>query len=143
MYAAVTHNLSPTAHHSYNQLMPDLALIPDNTIITANGDSTPVPVNGATASVLLINLKITKIVEQESLALSILGSPDGQTWTPLLRFPQHFYTGETPMLLDLSQSPDVKQLRAHWDVNRWGRGSEQPMFELTVTARPVPKEMLK
>ena len=122
--------------------MSDLALLPDSTIINASGDGAPISVNGNTNSVLLINLKITKIVEQESLALSIFGSADGQTWTPVLRFPQHFYVSETPMLLDLSQSPDVKQLRAHWEVNRWGRGAEQPMFELTVTARPVPKEML-
>ena len=122
--------------------MSDLALIPDSTIINASGDGAPISVNGNANSVLLINLKITKIVEQESLALSILGSPDGQTWKPLLRFDQKFYVSETPLLLDLSKNPEVKQLRAHWEVNRWGRGPEQAMFELTVTARPFPKEML-
>ena len=122
--------------------MSDLVLIPDNTVITANGDGPPVALNGANP-VVLINLEITKIVEQESLELSIFGSADGQTWTPLLRFPQKFYVGATPMLLDLTSQADVKHLRAHWEVNRWGRGPEQPMFEIGVTARPVPKEMLQ
>jgi hypothetical protein len=47
------------------------------------------------------------------------------------------------MLLDLSQQPDVKFLRAHWEVNRWGRGPEKPMFEFQVQAKEVPAEMLK
>ena len=123
--------------------MADIVLIPENTVISANGDSPSVSLDAVAGSVLLINLKITKIVEQESLELSILGSVDGQTWTPLLRFPQKFYEGATPMLLDLAKSPEVKELRAHWEVNRWGRGPEQPMFEISVSARPVPKEMLK
>jgi hypothetical protein len=123
--------------------MSDLVLIPENTAITTNGDGTAVSLNGAAGSNILVSSKITKIVEQESLALSIFGSADGQSWTPLLRFPQQFYVGATPMLLDLSQHSEVKELRAHWDVNRWGRGPEQPMFELTVTARPVPKGILE
>jgi len=123
--------------------MADIVLIPENTVITANGGGASVALDSAAGPVLLINLKITKIVEQESLELSIFGSIDGQTWTPLLRFPQKFYEGATPMLLDLAKSPEVKELRAHWEVNRWGRGPEQPMFEISVSARPVPKEMLK
>ena len=122
--------------------MADLALIPVNTVINGNGDGSAIPLNSAAGSVLLVHLKITRIVEQESLALSIFGSADGQAWTPLLRFAQKFYVGATPMLLDLSKTPEVKELRAHWEVNRWGRGSEQPMFEISVSARPVPKEML-
>lgn len=123
--------------------MADLVLIPDNTVVTANGDGASIDLDSAAGSVLLINLKITKIVEQESLELSVFGSADGQTWTPLLRFPQKFYEGATPMLLDLSKHAGVKEVRAHWEVNRWGRGPEQPMFEIGVSARPVPKEMLQ
>lgn len=128
----------------YNRpVMADIVLIPENTVITAHGDGATVALDSAAGSVLLVYLKITKIVEQESLELSILGSADGQTWTPRLRFPQKFYVSATPMLLDLSRQPEVKELRAHWEVNRWGRGSEQPMFEVAVSARPVPKEMVK
>ena len=123
--------------------MSDLVLIPDNTVINANGDGTAIALNSAAGSVLLVYLKIGKIVEQESLELSIFGSADGQTWKLFLRFPQKFYVGASPMLLDLSKHPEVRELRAHWEVNRWGRGPEQPMFEVGVTAREVPKEMLQ
>jgi hypothetical protein len=34
-------------------------------------------------------------------------------------------------------------VRAHWEVNRWGRGTETPMFEFHVTMREVPTEILK
>ncbi|HEU5403718.1 MAG TPA: hypothetical protein VFU86_20350, partial [Terriglobales bacterium] len=61
---------------------------------------------------------------------------------PLLNFPQKFYPGETPILLDLSQRPDVKFVRAHWEVNRWGRGPEEPRFVIEVRIREVPAEML-
>ncbi|HUN87883.1 MAG TPA: hypothetical protein VMU28_03775 [Terriglobales bacterium] len=125
--------------------MIDFVLVPEKTVITANGDGLPIALDSAAGSVLLVNLKIAKIVEQESFELTIFGSADGQTWTPkpLLRFPQKFYEGETPMLLDLSSQPEVKQVRAHWEVNRWGRGPERPMFEIVVTARQVPTEMLQ
>ena len=34
-------------------------------------------------------------------------------------------------------------LRAHWEVNRWGRGPEKPMFEVQVQLKEVPAEMLQ
>jgi hypothetical protein len=117
--------------------------VPANTLLTAKGDSDPVAIESAANRVFLVTLEITEIVEQESLEISIVGSADGQTWAPLLRFPQRFYSGETPILLDLQEKPDVKQLRAHWEVNRWGRGSEKPMFEIGLSLREVAKEMLQ
>ena len=75
----------------------------------------------------------------------VYGSTDGATWTPksIAAFPQQFYTGEWPLLLDLSARPDVKFVRAHWEVNRWGRGTETPMFEFGVTMKEVPPEILR
>ena len=46
-------------------------------------------------------------------------------------------------MLDLSAQPDVKFVRAHWEVNRWGRGTETPMFEFGVTMKEVPPEILR
>jgi len=46
-------------------------------------------------------------------------------------------------LLDLTARPEVKFIRAHWEVARWGRGSETPMFEFHVTVREVPQEILR
>lgn len=47
------------------------------------------------------------------------------------------------MLLDLTARPEVKFLRAHWEVARWGRGTETPMFKFAVSIREVPPEILK
>ncbi len=125
--------------------MIDTQLVAPNTTITAKGDGNPVPVDEAVSRVFLVLLNITSIIEQESIELSIFGSVDGQTWDPkpLLTFPQKFYRGETPLLLDLTAHSDIKALRAHWEVNRWGRGPEQPMFEIGVGLKEVPAEMLQ
>ena len=61
---------------------------------------------------------------------------------PIAVFAQKFYRGENPLLVDLAGLPEVKSIRAHWDVNRWGRGTETPMFEFCVTIREVPQEIL-
>jgi len=125
--------------------MVNTFLVPENTVITDKGDGPTTDVSGAGNRVFLLTLKITNIVEQESLDLSIFGSADGTNWgqKALVSFPQKFYRGETPMLLDLTQQADVKFLRAHWEVNRWGRGPEKPMFEFQVQVKEVPAEMLK
>ena len=124
--------------------MIDACLVPEKTTVTAKGDGAPVEVSAATGSTLMATLRITRIVEQESLDVSLWGSADGAAWgaKPLASFPQKFYAGEHPLLLDLSAHPEVKFLRAHWEVNRWGRGTATPMFEFGVTLKQVPKEVL-
>lgn len=124
--------------------MFDGDLVPDKTVITAKGEGASIELRGMGNRVLLLVLRITDIVEQESLDVSIWGSPDGNAWgdKPLGTFPQKFYRGEHPMLLDLAARADVKFLRARWEAGRWGRGSETPMFEFAVTAREVPAEIL-
>lgn len=119
-------------------------LVPDKTVVTAKGDGAAVDVSGAAHRVFLLTLNITRIIEQESLDVSIWGSADGAAWgdKSLASFPQKFYVGQHPLLLDLAAHPDVKFLRAHWEVGRWGRGADTPMFEFGVAVREVPKEVL-
>ncbi len=123
----------------------EVILVPANTRVTAKGDGSAVDVNGASHRVFLLTLSITKIIEQESLDVSVYGSADGQAWGPksIVAFPQTFYSGDSPLLLDLTEQPDVKFVRAHWEVARWGRGTETPMFEFGVTMKEVPPEILK
>jgi hypothetical protein len=125
--------------------MIDSFLVPDKTVVNAKGDGPAVDVGSAANRVFLLSLNITGIVEQESLDVSILGSADGTTWgpKPLTNFPQKFYQAQHPLLLDLTGQANVKFLRAHWEVARWGRGSETPMFEFHVTIKEVPAEILK
>jgi hypothetical protein len=125
--------------------MVDTFLVLPKTVVNVKGDSAAVEVSGAANRVFLLNLEITNIVEQESLDVSIYGAADGATWgpKPLAIFPQKFYRGTHPLLLDLTAHTDIKFVRAHWEVNRWGRGSETPMFEFQVAITEVPPEILK
>lgn len=125
-------------------VMVDAYLLP-KTVVTAKGDGAPVEIGAAEHRVFLLALNISKIVEQESLDVTVWGSSDGQAWgdKPLVAFPQKFYCGEHPLLLDLTGRAEVRFLRAHWEVNRWGRGSETPMFEFQVQVREVPRQVLE
>jgi hypothetical protein len=125
--------------------MIDASLVKGKIVATCKGDGPAVDLGGATCHVFLVTLEITKIIEQESLDISIYGSPDGATWgaKSLAAFPQKFYCGETPLLLDLSAHADVKFIRLHWEVARWGRGTETPMFEFDVTIKEVPANILR
>jgi hypothetical protein len=103
-------------------------LVPE-TIVRESGKSSELELP-ATGQPVLLTLGINRIIEQESLDVFIYGSKDGSEWgtKPLLRFPQKFYCGTYSMLLDLTQHPDVRFLRAEYKTNRWGRGEPQPLF---------------
>jgi len=125
--------------------MIDTFLVPGKTVVSAKGDGAAVDVSSAGTRVFLLNLDITNIIEQESLDVSIYGSADGTAWgpKPLTIFPQKFYRSQHPLLLDLNQHQEVKSVRAHWEVNRWGRGTETPMFEFSVSLKEVPADVLQ
>jgi hypothetical protein len=125
--------------------MIDASLVKGKIVATCKGDGPPVDLSDATSRVFLVTLEITKIIEQESLDISFYGSPDGATWgaKSITAFPQKFYCGESPLLLDLTSHPDVKFVRLHWEVARWGRGTETPMFEFDVRLKEVPANILK
>jgi len=125
--------------------MIDSFLVPEKTVVNAKGDGPVVDIGSASNRVFLLSLNITGIVEQESLDVSIHGSADGTTWAPkpVTNFPQKFYHAQHPLLLDLTGHPEAKFLRAHWEVSRWGRGSETPMFEFNVTIKEVPTDILQ
>jgi hypothetical protein len=123
----------------------EAVLVPASTTVSAKGDGAAVEVSGAASRVFLVTLSITKIIEQESLDVAIFGSADGAAWEAksMAAFPQKFYAGESPLLLDLTAHPEVKFVRAHWEVARWGRGVETPLFEFGVTLKEVPADILR
>lgn len=125
--------------------MIDTALVAEKTVVTAKGDSAAVDVSGSGQRYFLLTLDITRIIEQESLEISIAGSTDGAAWEPkpVATFPQRFYTGQYPLLLDLSRHPNLKFIRAHWEVARWGRGTETPMFEFGLQLKEIPAEVMR
>ena len=125
--------------------MIEAFLVPEKTVATAKGDGPAVDVTAGSTRVFLLNLAITDIIEQEALDVSVHGSADGTTFDakPIASFPQKFYRGEYPLLVDISATPEVKAIRAHWEVNRWGRGTETPMFEFNLTLKEVPADVLR
>jgi hypothetical protein len=125
--------------------MIDALLVPQNATITAKGDSEPLDITSAANPVFLASLTLAKIVEQESIELSFFTSADGATWEakPVASLPQKFYPGEYPLLVDLSQAIGARFLRAHWEVNRWGRGPVTPTFEVTLRVREIPAALLQ
>ena len=124
--------------------MIEVFLVPEKTLATAKGDGPALDLSPAEGRIFLLTLDITDMVEQESLDVSVQGSADGTTWDPkpIVAFPQKFYREEVPLLLDLAGKSEVKFVRAHWEVNRWGRGPETPRFEFAVKLREVPQEIL-
>jgi hypothetical protein len=125
--------------------MIDTVLVPPKTTIHAKGDGSAVDLSAASSRVFLLTLEITDIIEQEALDVSIYGSADGTSWgaKPLAAFPQKFYRGQHPLLLNLADHADIKFVRAHWEVGRWGRGTDTPMFEFSLAIKEVPPDILK
>jgi hypothetical protein len=130
----------------YNSVaMIDTFLVAEKTVVSAKGDGPAIDISEAASRVFLLTLNIANIIEQEALDVSIYASADNAAWSakPLTTFPQKFYRGEHPLLLDLGAHPEIKFVRAHWEVNRWGRGTVTPMFEFYLTMKEVPPEILK
>ncbi len=125
--------------------MVEAFLVPEKTTVSAKGDSAAADISAAQSRVFLLTLTISNVIEQEALDVSVFGSADGTAWDAkaLASFPQKFYRGQHPLLLDLTQQANVKFLRAHWEVNRWGRGTETPMFEFYVSLKEVPATVLQ
>ena len=111
-------------------------LLPEQ-VVRQDGDGPAFALGAERVDGVTITLGITRIIEQESLDLSIWGSADGQNWTdkPILKFPQKFYCGTYTLLLDLSEVADVRYLRVSWKLNRWGRGEPTPLFSVYVFAQ--------
>ncbi len=116
-------------------------LIPE-TVIREAGTGPELSVGSAPGGLLLLTLGITRIIEQQSLDIAILGSPDTSNWSakPIISFPQKFYCGTYQLLLDLTQHPDVKYIRAKWQVSRWGRGEPKPLFGAYLFVQDASKQ---
>jgi len=115
-------------------------LIPPGTLVEDKGEGAPVDIGASATRTFFCTMLITAQIEQESIDLSIWGSEDGQNWgaKPILKLPQRFYRGETRAVLELVHRPEMKWIRAKWDLNRWGRVSPLPMFRVGLSLLEVP-----
>ncbi len=117
-----------------------LSIIPSQTKLESNADGQPFDISATSTRTFLCELTVTEQLEQESLDVSLWGSADGQDFgkKPYLKIPQQFYRGTTKMVLDLSLRPEVRFLRARWELNRWGRVAPTPMFVVGLTLTEIP-----
>ena len=117
-------------------------LLPETTVREA-GTGPELNLGDQRGGTLILTLGITRIIEQESLDISIWGSADGTDWgtKPIAAFPQKFYCGTYQIVLDLSGHPDVKSLRVKWQVNRWGKGDPKPLFTIYLFVQAMSRQM--
>jgi hypothetical protein len=114
-------------------------LVSPGTIAEADGQGPVLELGMLVAKPLLMVLRIAETIEQESLHISIWASADGSDWgsQALFWYPEKFYRGATPAVLDLRQKPEVRFLQARWEVNRWGRGYPRPHFNFSMEVQEL------
>jgi len=110
-------------------------LLPES-IVRADGAGPEIDLGSKRGKLLVLTLGITRILEQESLEVTVLGSQDGEQWDakPLAKFPPKFYCGIYSILLNLGSRPEVKFLRVNWKMSRWSKRESMPMFGFYVYA---------
>ena len=118
-------------------------LLPETTIRAA-GNGAGISLGESRGGLILLTLGITRIIEQESLDISVWASPDNAEWgaKPVVSFPQKFYCGTYQMLLDLRSHPDAQFLRVKYQAHRWGKGEPKPLFDAYVFAQAVQRQAL-
>ena len=120
-------------------MLPEF-LIEETTVRDA-GTGPSISVGDQAGEPLILTLGITRIIEQESIDVSIWGSPDGTEWgaKPIASFPQKFYCGTYQIFCDLAARPQIRYLRAKWAVNRWGKGDPKPLFSIYLFAQATQR----
>jgi hypothetical protein len=118
-------------------------LVPEQAV-RQDGAGPAIEIGPDAPRILSLTFGITSIIEQESIDLAIYTSTDGETFStkPVAAFPQKFYCGTYSLVLDLSDSPDVRFIRAGWKLNRWGRGDETPLFNFYVFAEATSPQAM-
>ena len=108
-----------------------------DTVVRGSGQGEAVALDKHTPAVV-VTLSITRILQQESLQVSIWGSTDGERCRRLSAFPPKSYCGTYTMPLDLSR--EIHFLRIEWSTTRWRADAAEPIFgfqvELTAAENP-------
>lgn len=117
----------------------------EETTVREAGTGPAIGIGAQAGEALILTLGITRIIEQESIDVSIWGSTDGTDWgaKPVTTFPQKFYCGTYQIFCDLAGRPEVKYLRAKWAVNRWGKGDPKPRFSIYLFAQAGQGELVR
>ena len=108
-------------------------LLPETTVREA-GAGPEISLGNQQGESLILTLGITRIVEQQSIESQFGAPPTASDWgaKPVASFPQKFYCGTYQIVVDFTDRPHVRYLRAQWQVNRWGKGDSKPLFGIYV-----------
>jgi hypothetical protein len=115
--------------------MPEL-FVPE-IVAREDGTSDEITLGKSGGKPLLLTLGITRILQQESLDVSIWGSADKEQWRRIAAYPQKFYCGTYLLLVDLAREPHIKYLRVEWRMGRWGETDPKPVAGFYVAAEEL------
>ena len=107
------------------------------TVVREDGHSSEIVLEASTGKVLMLTLGITRVLERETLEVSIHGSRDGSIWQRLTAFPKKSYCGTYSLLMDLSSQLETRYLRIHWSVNRWDNAMQKPVFAFSISGEEL------
>ena len=107
------------------------------TVVREDGHGPEIALEASTGRVLMLTLGITRVLERETLEVSIQGSRDGSIWQRLAAFPKKSYCGTYSLLMDLSGQPEIRHLRVHWSVDRWDNATQKPVFAFFVSGEEL------
>jgi len=116
--------------------MTPIFVLPE-TVVREDGRSAEIALEASTGRVLMLTLGITRVLERETLEVSIHASRDGSTWQRLAAFPKKSYCGTYSLLVDLSDKPEMRYLRIHWNVSRWDDAVQKPVFAFFVSGEQL------
>lgn len=115
--------------------MPEL-FVPE-LVAREDGVSDEITLGTSSGKPLLVTLGITRILEQESLDVSIWGSADREQWRQIAAYPQKFYCGTYLLMVDLSREKHIRYLRVQWRMGRWGEFDPTPVAGFYVSAEEL------
>ncbi len=116
--------------------MTPVFVLPE-TVVREDGHSREIALAASTGRVLMLTLGITRVLERETLEVSIHGSRDGSIWQRLAAFPKKSYCGTYSLLMDLNREPETRLLRVHWSVNRWDNAMQKPVFAFSISGEEL------
>lgn len=115
--------------------MPEV-IVPEM-VAREDGASSEIALGSLSKKPLLLTLGITRILEQDSLDVSVWGSADGQQWRQLAAYPQKFYCGTYLLMVDLAREPSIRYLRVQWRMGRWGETDPKPVVGFYIAAEEL------
>ena len=116
--------------------MTPVFLLPES-VVREDGQGAEVALEATQGRPLMLTLEVTRILERETLEVTILGSRDRTTWRPLAVFPKKSYCGTYSLLVDLSDHPEVRYLRVQWKMSRWDERKPKPVFAFHVSVEEL------